>query len=51
MKARFEGGEADLILGRDFAVDAEMAARIERIEGIGAVRLAVVEAPRLALVS
>jgi DNA polymerase-3 subunit alpha len=51
MKARFEGGEADLILGRDFAVDAEMAARVERIEGIGSVRLAVVEAPRLALVS
>ena len=51
LKARFAGGEAELILGRDFLVDAEMAARIERIEGIGAPLLSVVEAPRLALVS
>ena len=51
LKARLAGGEADLVLGRDFVVDAELAARLERIEGIGAVHLSVVEAPRLALVS
>jgi len=51
LKARLGFGEADLVLGRDFIVDAELAARIERIEGVGAVRLSVVEAPRLALVS
>jgi DNA polymerase III subunit alpha len=50
LKARFAGGEAELILGRDFNVDAELAARVERIEGIGAPILSVVEAPRLALV-
>jgi len=51
LKARFGAGEAELILGRDFLVDAELAARIERIEGIAAVALSVAEAPRLALVS
>ena len=51
LKARFGAGEAELILGRDFLVDAELAARIERIEGIASVALAVAEAPRLALVS
>jgi DNA polymerase-3 subunit alpha len=50
LKARFDGGEAELILGRDVNVDAELAARIERIEGIGTVTLSVAEAPRLALV-
>ncbi|MEA3035918.1 MAG: polymerase subunit alpha [Sphingomonadales bacterium] len=54
LKARFEGGEADVVLGRDFALDAEFAARIQRVEGVTAVRLSVVQAagqPRLALVS
>jgi DNA polymerase-3 subunit alpha len=51
LKARFAGGEADLVLGRDFRVDAELAAQLERIDGIVAVALSVVEAPRLALVS
>jgi DNA polymerase-3 subunit alpha len=51
LRAAFAGGEADLVLGRDFVVDAEMAARIERIAGIRAVRLSVAEPPRLALVS
>ncbi|MEA3061253.1 MAG: polymerase subunit alpha [Sphingomonadales bacterium] len=54
LKARFEGGEADVVLGRDFALDAEFAARIQRIEGVTAVRLSVVQSagqPRLALVS
>ncbi|HEY1605114.1 MAG TPA: DNA polymerase III subunit alpha [Allosphingosinicella sp.] len=44
-------GEAELVLGRDFVLDAELAARIERVEGVVAVRLAVAPAPRLALVS
>ena len=48
---RFDGGEAELVLGRDFAVDAELAARLERVDGVAAVRLSVVEPPRLALVS
>ena len=51
LKARLDGGEAELVLGRDFSVDAELAARIERIDGVTAVRLSVAEAPRLALVS
>jgi DNA polymerase III subunit alpha len=51
LRARIQGGEAELVLGRDFTVDAELAARLERVEGISAVRLSVVEAPRLALVS
>ncbi len=51
LRARFAGGEADLVLGRDFVVDAELAARIERVDGISAVALSVAEAPRLALVS
>jgi DNA polymerase III subunit alpha len=38
-------------LGRDFLLDAEMAARVERLDGVTAVRLSVAEAPRLALVS
>jgi DNA polymerase-3 subunit alpha len=51
LKGPVEGGEAELVLGRDFAVDAELAARLERLDGVTAVRLSVVEAPRLALVS
>jgi DNA polymerase-3 subunit alpha len=45
------GGEADLVLGRDFILDAELAARLERVPGVTAVILAVAEQPRLALVS
>ena len=44
------GGEALLLVGRDFALDAELAARIERIVGEGSVDLSVQEPPRLALV-
>jgi DNA polymerase III subunit alpha len=51
LRARLEQGEAHLILGRDFQLDAEMAARIERIDGVSAVHLSVAEPPRLALVS
>jgi DNA polymerase-3 subunit alpha len=51
LRARFPGGEAEVVLGRDFRLDAELAARIERLPGIAAVRLSVAPAPRLALVS
>ena len=51
LKVPLPCGEADLVLGRDFIVDAELAARLERIDGVLSVNLSVVEAPRLALVS
>jgi DNA polymerase-3 subunit alpha len=51
LRVKLAAGEAELVLGRDFLLDAELAARIERIEGVTAVRLAVAPAPRLALVS
>jgi DNA polymerase-3 subunit alpha len=44
-------GNADLLLGRDFRLDAELVARIERLDGIVSARLTAAEAPRLALVS
>jgi DNA polymerase-3 subunit alpha len=44
------GGEAVVIAGRDFALDAELAARIERISGEGSVELSAQEPPKLALV-
>jgi DNA polymerase-3 subunit alpha len=44
------GGEAALIAGRDFTLDAELAARVERIAGEGNVELSAQEPPRLALV-
>jgi DNA polymerase-3 subunit alpha len=44
------GGEAVLIVGRDFALDGELASRVERITGEGSVDLSVQEPPRLALV-
>jgi DNA polymerase-3 subunit alpha len=43
------GGHAEVIAGRDFALDAELAARIERITGEGSVELSTQE-PKLALV-
>ena len=39
-----------VVLGRDFRLDAELAARIERIPGVTAVRLSAATPPRLALV-
>jgi len=45
-----KGGEATLIAGRDFSLDAELAAVIERIVGDGKVELTVQDPPRLALV-
>jgi DNA polymerase-3 subunit alpha len=44
------GGEAVIIAGRDYALDAELAARIERVAGEGSVDLSVQEPPKLALV-
>jgi DNA polymerase-3 subunit alpha len=51
LRVPIPAGHADLVLGRDLKLDAEMAARIERIDGVTSVRLSVAEAPRLALVS
>jgi DNA polymerase-3 subunit alpha len=44
------GGEALIVAGRDFALDEELAARIERIAGDGSVDLSIQEPPKLALV-
>jgi DNA polymerase-3 subunit alpha len=44
------GGEAVVTAGRDFTLDAELEARIERITGEGSVDLSVQEPPKLALV-
>jgi len=43
-------GEATVVAGRDYSLDAELAARIERVAGEGSVDLSVQEPPRLALV-
>ena len=42
--------QATLLIGRDFTLDADLAARLTRILGEGAVELSAVEPPRLALV-
>ncbi len=44
------GGTAELRLGRDFLIDGEIAAAIERIDGVQAVALGVADTPKLALV-
>ncbi len=44
------GGEATIVAGRDYALDAELASRIERITGEGSVDLSAQEPPKLALV-
>ena len=44
------GSEATLLLGRDFALNSEVALRIERIAGEGSAKLSAQEPPRLALV-
>jgi DNA polymerase-3 subunit alpha len=45
-----DGREAVIVAGRDFALDGEVAARVERITGEGSVELSAQEPPRLALV-
>jgi DNA polymerase-3 subunit alpha len=44
------GGEATMLAGRDFQLDGELAARVERVTGEGSVDLSVQEPPKLALV-
>jgi DNA polymerase-3 subunit alpha len=44
------GGEALVLVGRDFVLDAEIAALIQRVTGEGSVDLSVQEPPKLALV-
>ena len=44
------GGNATVVIGRDYALDGELAARIERVTGEGSVDLSVQETPKLALV-
>ena len=44
------GREATVLVGRDFALDGELAARIERISGAGSADLSAQEPPKLALV-
>jgi DNA polymerase-3 subunit alpha len=54
LRVRLNPGEALLVLGRDFRLDAELAARLERIEGVTAVRLSVASAlspPQLRVVA
>jgi DNA polymerase-3 subunit alpha len=45
-----DGREAAMLAGREFKLDAELAARIERVAGEGSVDLSVQE-PKLALVA
>lgn len=45
-----EGGEALILLGRDFLLDGELASRVESLQGIAEVTLRSAEARRLALV-
>ena len=51
LKVPIDGGEADLVLGRDFTLDAELAARIARVDGVTGVHLSTAEPARLALAS
>ena len=44
------GGRAWLVLGRDFLLDAELASRIEGVQGVGDVTLRPADGRRLALV-
>ncbi|ARS26761.1 DNA polymerase III subunit alpha [Sphingomonas sp. KC8] len=46
-----EGGVAHVLLGRDFMLDAELVARIERVPGIERVELGAVELPKLSMAS
>ena len=53
LKARWEQGSADVVLGRDLRLDAELVERIRRIDGIVSAELSVIpiERPRLAQAS
>ena len=49
--AGLNGERATLRLGRDFALDVELAARIEALPSVHSMRLGPADSPRLALVS
>jgi DNA polymerase III subunit alpha len=53
LKARWDMGLADIVLGRDFRLDAELVERLKRIDGIVSAELSVIpiERPRLAQAS
>jgi DNA polymerase-3 subunit alpha len=51
LKVHHGRGVAELVLGRDFVIDAELAARVERIAGITATRLSAEPKVPLQLVS
>ncbi len=51
LHAQWPDGSARIRLGRDLLLDAELAARIERLPGVKAVHLGMADPPRLALVS
>jgi len=53
LKAAWDRGDADIVLGRDYLLDAELAERLRRLDGILSVKLSVIplEQPRLARVS
>jgi DNA polymerase-3 subunit alpha len=51
LKVHHGRGHAELVVGRDFMIDAELAARIERIAGVRSVRLSAEAKPALQLVS
>jgi DNA polymerase-3 subunit alpha len=44
-------GNAELVLGRDYLIDAELTALVERVPGVTSARLSVEPRPQLALVS
>jgi DNA polymerase-3 subunit alpha len=50
LKVHHGRGEAELLLGRDFLVDAELAAQVERILGVTATKLSAEAKPQLQLV-
>ena len=50
--AQLEGGDqAELLIGRDFALDSELAERLRDVPGVLGVDLTPIDPPRLALVS
>ncbi|RYD56930.1 MAG: DNA polymerase III subunit alpha [Sphingomonadales bacterium] len=48
VRAPISGGEAELILGRDFRLDGELAQKIENLAGVRSALLKSADSPRLA---
>jgi DNA polymerase-3 subunit alpha len=46
-----DGRSATILLGRDFALDGELAERIGEVPGVSGVEVSPLDPPRLALVS